>query len=253
MESHGESEHLEGRNPTPRQLEHLRKDLFYDGPEPKDACEASQIIASLHSDPKTLARQTYQARISEGPSWIAWEKWQSIPRKEYNRNQWLKWWNETCELADLAGQKDCTPALMPFTLSGSRFSTIENIFDEVREILSLPTGAKISVEISVSNKSEAIEAQKSLKATCIELRYLEDDCSHILSLVRRSMADDPEIEEIHSSNLGERPKPYVRKSKEDYRLMKRSIISSYTNARASLKTLIQQIDELLRKIQTEYK
>lgn len=130
-ESQGEYEYLKGKVPTEKQIRHLREDLFYDGPEPNDAYEASNLISALHSNRAVQSRRMYEDRLKEGPSWLVWEKWMLSSRKEYDKEHWQSWWAETRKLGFDAGIIPAQMPPLPSEWDGSAYSTAQELMDEI--------------------------------------------------------------------------------------------------------------------------
>jgi hypothetical protein len=244
---------LTGKKPTENQLKHLREDLFYDGPEIQDAFEASQLIQALRDDPRTQARQMFEARIKEGPSWIAWEKWYFVGRKEYERESWLEWWTHTRKLARKAGVYPPPTPPLPTQYKGSQFSTCAEIHAKLGAILGLHMGSEMRLELKIENEQEAKSMKEMINNYRRDLRDLEDECSHILAFIRRTSYEfgDFDVAELSRWNF-ENVKLGKNISKDQFRVMKNGLISAYSSMRSRIRQIIQSLDEFRQKIKATY-
>ncbi len=251
-ENQGEYKYLKGRVPTEKQIRHLRDDLFYEGPEPNDAYEASNLIISLQSNHTVKARSMYEGRIKEGPSWLVWEKWMIPSRKEYDKEHWLNWWTETRRLASDAGIIPAQMPPLPSGWDGSAYSTAQELINEIRELLGAPKGGAIQIEISAASIEEAIDVKEKIANMREDLRTIDDDATWIIARLREAPHGDPLIGKLCEENFGGQWSG-VLLCRDQSRAMKQNLIKCYTGVRATIKSLTRQMRDFLKQINSTYK
>jgi hypothetical protein len=252
IDNQEEYEYLKKIIPTQKQIRHLRDDLFYDGPEPTDAYEASILISILHSNQMVQARRMYETRIKEGPSWMIWEKCMFSSRKDYDKQQWENWWTETRSLALEAGLIPAKTPQLPSRLEGGSYSTAQELINEIRELLGAPKEEVIQIDMSVSSIEEAIAAKQKIGNMLEDLRTVDEDAAWTISRIREAVYGDSVIGKLYEDNVGGKWRGVIL-NKDQFRLMKQNLVKLYTHVRVMIKSLKSQMRSFIKKINNKYK
>lgn len=248
----GEYEYLKGITPTENQIRHLRDDLFYEGPAPNDAYETSNLISALHSNHAVQSRRMYEYRMKDGPSWLVWEKWMILSRKEYDKDHWQSWWTETRRLGFEAGIIPAQMPPLPSKWNESPYSTAQELMNEVRELLGAPNGEAVQMEMSVASMEEAINEKEKIANMREYLRTIDEDASWTIARLREATHGDPLIGELFEANVGGKWRG-VLLHRDQSREMKKSLIKSYTCVRGVTKSLNAQMRDFLKRINSTYR
>jgi hypothetical protein len=240
------------KSPTERQLMHLRENLFYDGPEPANSSEASQLIQSLHDSPATQLRRMYEHRIVDGPNWLIWEKWMLSSRKEYDRTQWQNWWDETQKLGLESGMIPLQIPPVPSKWRGSHYSTAEELLIEIREVLGIQINDPIQLEMSVGSVEEAIVVKDKIAKMREDLRLIGEDASWMLSRIRETTLGDPLIGQLFEENVGGSWSG-VNLERDQFLVLKNTLLKLYTYIRGLTKNLNSQMRHYVKRVNEVYK
>lgn len=244
--------YLKGKPPTEKQLWHLKNDLFYDGPEITDAYEASQLIDILRADLTVRSRQAYEQRMKEGANWLVWEKWMFKSRRDYDKEQWQRWWAETRKFGHEAGIVPAQTPPMPAEWKKSQYSTVQELMEEIREVLGLTAGSEIRLEVTVGSMEDAINVREKIAEMRESLRTIDDDAAWMLARIRGAGHGEYLIGELFEANAGGRWRG-VQLGRDEFRVLKKGLVGTYSYVRGVVKTLTGQMREFLKQVNAVYK
>lgn len=244
--------YLKGKLTTESQLRHLKDDLFYDGPEITDAYEASQLIDILRADPVVRARQAYEQRLREGPEWLVWEKWMYQSRKQYEKEQWGRWWMETRKYGYQAGLIPIQTPPMPLVWKDSSYSTTHELLAEIHEVLGLPSDGVIRLEMSAGSLEDAIHIKEQIAEMRERLRTIDEDAAWLLARIREACLGDELIGELFEANAGGHWRKR-RLGRDEFRVMKNGLVRGYSHVRGVVKSLTGQMRAFIKRVNEVYK
>lgn len=183
---------------------------------------------------------------------MIWEKWMHQSGKEYDKQHWQNWWDETRKLGGEAGIHTVHVPPVPEEWGKNIYSTADELLCEIKELLGVPTQGAIRLELSVGSVEEAIQAKEKISIMREGLRTIDDDAAWMIARVREATFGDQIVCQLYEDNEGRRWCG-LHLQHEQFGILKIVIVRFYSEVRTIVKNLKNQMKDFVRQVDEVYK